>query len=90
MKRLRILVHGKVQNVGFRSYVKNLADKLSLNGWVRNNPDGSVEILVEGTERLLEEFLDYCKKGPPLSRIDKVDVFEEKISEKFKRFEILF
>lgn len=90
MKRVRIVVRGKVQRVGYRYYVKSVADKLSLDGWVKNNADDSVEILAEGSDRLIEEFLEYCRKGPPLAEISKVDISEEKGGDKLRGFEIVF
>lgn len=90
MKSLRLTVHGRVQGVGFRYYVKTVGDRLDLVGRVKNNPDDSVGILVEGEEKLVNEFLEYCKKGPAAAKVDKIDVSEEKSSKKFKSFEIIF
>lgn len=56
-KQLRAVFFGQVQGIGFRTSVKNWADSLKLTGWVRNNPDGSVELEAEGEENILQSFL---------------------------------
>ena len=90
MKRIRITIRGKVQRVGFRYYIKTIAYKMGLDGWVKNTQEGDVEILVEGPERLLKEFVNYCKKGPALSKIEDVEVNDDFSAEKLRGFEILF
>jgi acylphosphatase len=92
--RLELLLHtvikGKVQGVGFRHFTKTTADKLGIKGWVRNNPDGSVEVIAEGDEKILKEFLDYLKKGPSLSVV--TDVKYEFLNKEggFENFEIRY
>ncbi len=73
MKRLYILISGRVQGVFFRRYVKAKADELGITGWVRNTEDGKVEILAGGNEAKLAELLESCEKGPPLAEIEKVE-----------------
>ena len=70
----RILVSGHVQSVGFRSNTKRVADRFGLSGWVRNLPDGSVEILAEGPEGHIEEFIKWCCVGPYGAIVDDVTV----------------
>lgn len=53
-----LLVTGSVQGVGFRWTSKRIADSLGVDGWVRNNPDGSVSLLIEGEEALLNDYVD--------------------------------
>ncbi len=89
MKRVRVKVYGEVQKVGFRSFLKRLADTLSLDGWARNNPDGSIEILVEGRDGLVDDFLKYCREGPALAKIDKMDVKDEPLGDRLRGFEIV-
>jgi acylphosphatase len=64
MKLARVQVSGAVQGVGFRWYTREAAQRLGLAGWVRNRPDGSVEIAVEGDEALVEQFLRHVERGP--------------------------
>ncbi|MDP2873975.1 MAG: acylphosphatase [bacterium] len=56
-KKLHVAFSGQVQGIGFRASVKNWAEGLGLAGWVRNNPDGSVELEAEGEESILQSFL---------------------------------
>jgi len=69
MKRYIIRVSGKVQGVFFRASTKETADRLAVTGLVRNEPDGSVYVEVEGDEPTIGSFVDWCKKGPPRARV---------------------
>ena len=73
MKRLHLTIHGRVQGVFFRAYVKKHAKKLNLTGFVKNNNNRTVEVVAEGNEHQLEELLKYCRKGPLLSRVESID-----------------
>ena len=90
MKRLNIKVFGKVQGVFFRAFTKEKAELLGISGWVRNLPDGTVQIVAEGPEGKLEEFLGYVKQGPPLAVVTKVETFEEPGDGEFEGFEIRY
>jgi acylphosphatase len=70
--RLYAVVEGRVQGVGFRSFVLDKADELSLTGWVRNTRQGYVEVLAEGPHFALEELLAALKKGPNTAYVTKV------------------
>ena len=61
----RLQVHGRVQGVGYRHWVRDTATRLGLAGWVRNRADGTVEALVEGDTAAVEEMLRACRRGPP-------------------------
>lgn len=74
MKRLRAVVSGRVQGVGFRASAQQVADRLGLAGWVRNLADGRVELEAEGPPDILEQLLSWLRKGPSLSRVDQVQV----------------
>lgn len=69
-------VYGKVQRVGFRYFVQNIAMNLNISGFVKNMPDGSVYIEAEGTEKEIAEFVDHCKKGPDWSEVRDVKITE--------------
>ena len=88
--RVRIKVYGLVQGVFFRFNTKEKADELGLKGWVRNKGDGSVEILTEGPNEKVEELIKWCKDGPGMSRVDKVEVEEDVTKEKLRKFEIKY
>lgn len=70
----RISVYGHVQGVNFRVSARRQAERLALTGMVRNEPDGSVAIEVEGTPSALAAFIAWCKQGPPAARVDRVEV----------------
>jgi acylphosphatase len=65
MKRLHVIVRGRVQGVYFRASARDRARELGLRGWVRNCPDGSVELVAEGEEERLAQLLVWCHSGPP-------------------------
>ena len=73
-KSLHAIVHGRVQGVYFRAYAQDEAVRLGLGGWVRNLPDGTVEVLAAGPAEALHEFLVWLHHGPATSRVDRVDV----------------
>ena len=63
---------GRVQGVGFRYSARQEAQRLQLTGWVRNDPNGDVEVWVEGPAEKLSLFLDWLNQGPRYSRVDSV------------------
>lgn len=67
-------VTGRVQGVGFRYAVAHMAKEFGLVGWVRNAPDGSVEMRAQGDERVLEQFVAFVRRGPRSARVQSVDV----------------
>jgi len=85
-KAVKIFIFGTVQGVFFRNFVKETADKLGLNGFVRNKDDGSVEVVIEGDSDKVNEMRELCKQGPPHSQIRRFDFLDEKFQglEKFK------
>ena len=72
--RARLLrIEGRVQRVGYRDWMKAQAERLGLQGWVRNRPDGSVQALVAGDEGAVQVLLAACRRGPPLARVDRIE-----------------
>ena len=67
------LVQGRVQGVGFRYSAIREANRHGLKGWVRNTDDGDVEVWAEGPEEKLDLFLEWLKRGPEYSRVDRVN-----------------
>ena len=84
----QITVHGKVQGVGFRFFVQRAGKRLGLNGKVRNRPDDTVEIVVAGDAELIKEFVSQVSKGPPLSRVERLDIQDIAPVEGFRSFQI--
>ncbi len=72
----RFLVRGRVQGVGFRWFVEREAHLLQVAGWVRNNPDGSVEVLATGTRDQLMGLKSRLLEGPRAARVDDVEELE--------------
>jgi acylphosphatase len=72
----RYIVRGRVQGVGFRWFVEREAHMLGIVGWVRNNHDGSVEVLAQGTRDQLAGLHSRLREGPRAARVDAVDVSE--------------
>ena len=71
-----IIIHGRVQGVGFRYFVQHVGDRMGLTGDVRNCPDSTVEIIVEGDSGGIADFIKEVEKGPPLARVTRVDIVD--------------
>ena len=72
----RLTVRGVVQKIGFRAWTERKALRLGLDGWVRNRLDGSVEVLLAGPPPVVAQLIEYCRSGPPLARVDSVEIEE--------------
>jgi acylphosphatase len=77
VERRRVLVHGFVQGVGFRFAVERAARSRGVAGWVRNQPDGTVEAVFEGEPEDVEALVGFCREGPRGAQVEMVDVFSE-------------
>ena len=71
--RVHLFVSGRVQGVAFRAYTVDEALRLGVKGWVRNLPDGRVEVEAEGERAALVGLVRFCEKGPPAARVVHVD-----------------
>lgn len=89
MRRLLVKVTGRVQGVFYRHTARIHAEKLGIAGWIRNEADGSVTIIAEGTEEALAQFLAWCRGGPPLAGVNDVKVEWQEATGEFVRFSIL-
>lgn len=74
MKRGHVVVRGQVQGVFFRAEAQDRAASLGLGGWVRNNPDGTVEAVFEGEDERVESIVAWCRRGPALAQVEDVEV----------------
>jgi acylphosphatase len=68
-----VRVTGRVQGVGFRWFVRERAHQLGLAGWIRNRPDGSVELVVSGDDPAAEQLLAEVRRGPPHARVEQIE-----------------
>ena len=75
-RRVSVTVSGRVQGVGFRAAASERAGQLGLTGWVRNLPDGRVELLAEGPAASIAMFLLWCQSGPSWSRVEACQVVD--------------
>ena len=70
----RLVITGRVQGVGYRDWAIATGLRLGLVGWVRNCADGSVEALIAGDDEAVGKMIDACRRGPPLARVDDIDL----------------
>ena len=75
--RRRIIVHGRVHQVGFRASLHRRAVEADVAGWVCNRPDGTVEAVLEGAPEAVEALVEWSHLGPPLAKVVSVDTSEE-------------
>ena len=87
--RVRALVRGDVQGVGFRDFVARRAREADLAGWVRNRADGSVECLAEGPRPALERLLEELRRGPGLAEVSSVDASWEEPGDDLHAFDVI-
>lgn len=90
IKGLHTFVSGRVQGVGYRAFTKNIANKLGLRGFVRNLPDGRVEVYAEGEEELLKEFLSKLWEGPFFAKVTDIDYKFTEPRGEYESFTILY
>ncbi len=72
----RVFVRGRVQGVGYRDWTRHVARDRSLEGWVRNRKDGSVEALFAGVEEAVADMIAACRKGPPSALVEAIEQHE--------------
>ena len=89
-QRVHILVSGKVQGVFFRQALKVIAKKNNIFGWVRNLTDKRVEAVLEGDRESVNLVIEWAKVGPANSRVDGIEVNNEKFKNEFSTFEVLY
>ena len=84
----RYIVKGRVQRVGFRFFVENAAQREGIQGYVRNQHDGSVEIVAEGDADAMQRFEIAIRRGPAGARVDDVDTLNVEPSSRFAGFRV--
>jgi acylphosphatase len=73
VKRVVLVITGRVQGVFYRASARSEAERQGLTGWVRNRDDGAVEAVAEGSEAALQAFIAWCRRGPPAARVDRIE-----------------
>jgi acylphosphatase len=89
MKRVKLIISGRVHGVFFRANTKRKADSLKLKGFVKNIPNGKVEAVFEGPEEKIKQIIEFCKK-PGFTTVTNVQVKQEKYKGEFNEFEIRY
>ena len=87
-RQVHAIVTGFVQGVSFRYFTQREARALGLTGWVRNRPDGAVEVVAEGSKGQLDQLVEYLNYGPSAASVEQVDVAWQPASNAFHDFEI--
>jgi len=75
--RAHLFISGRVQGVGFRAHTQREAERLGITGWVRNMPDGRVELVAEGETTQIDQLVDWCRSGPARAMVADVRVERE-------------
>ena len=88
LRRVKLLVSGRVQGVYFRMFTQKQAKHLGVNGYVTNLDDGRVEIVAEAEHELLEKMIAWAHKGPITARVDQVELEELAVDEVFVGFDV--
>lgn len=88
MKSLHVVVHGVVQGVGFREWTRRQADRLGLAGWVRNLPEGTVELSASGPQQALDQLLQALEQGPRGARVERLEPGWSEVAEPQTGFHI--
>ena len=76
----RLVIRGRVQGVGYREGMIDVAQELGVAGWVRNRLDGTVEAWVQGEPEAVERAIAWCRRGPSMARVSGIDIVEENVS----------
>ena len=89
IRKVKILVTGRVRGVYFRAFTQKKANQLSIKGYAKNLPDGRVEIIAEADAVTIEKFITWCHKGPITARVDQVEITELAPDNEFTDFTTL-
>lgn len=89
MVRAHLIIEGLVQGVSFRASTVEAARTLEVYGWVRNNPNGAVEAVLEGEEEKVNRLIGWCRTGPPMARVERVNLSWEPFRNEFDDFTAL-
>ena len=88
-KRLHVIVRGRVQGVYYRASAQREAKRLGLTGWTKNRHDTAVEVVVEGEEDQVKDFLSWAQTGPSTARVEKTETRWRSYTGEFEDFRIV-
>ena len=86
MKAVHVIVTGQVQGVGFRVFTERRASQLNVVGFVRNLPEGHVEVLAQGDAADVESFCEWLRKGPSFARVEELSVKDVPVDPNLRDF----
>ena len=87
--KAHVIIEGRVQGVFFRAETQRAAEQIGVRGWVRNNSDGNVEAVFEGSAQLVNQAVEWCWKGSPMSHVTDVRVAWEEPTQEYQSFAIV-
>jgi acylphosphatase len=88
MPTVHLIIKGKVQGVFYRATARDVAEEIGVTGWVKNADEGHVEAVASGSDEQLQQFIDWCKQGPPKAIVTGVEV-SYLPDDKFENFRIV-
>lgn len=88
MKRLHLIIYGRVQGVYYRASTRERAVRLGVTGWVKNLASGAVEVVAEGGESALEALLAWCWDGPAMADVDDIEVTWSEATGEYDSFRV--
>ena len=88
IKRQHLIISGRVQGVSYRASACEMANRLAINGWVRNLPDGQVEMLIQGEDLHVDQMIQWAQQGPRFADVSNVVVTEHSPADDFNSFSI--
>ena len=88
--RARVVISGRVQGVFFRAETQRAAERIGVHGWVRNQPDGTVAAVFEGSKQSVDQAVEWCWQGSPMSEVTDVAVNWETPSGQYNTFDITY
>ena len=88
--RVHLIIEGRVQGVWFRDATRREAASLGVFGWVKNRPEGTVEVVAEGSEEDIKQLVSWCHHGPPAAEVHHVHETREKWQGEFSSFNVVY
>ena len=88
--QIKLVITGRVQGVFFRAETKKTADRLGINGYVKNLSDGSVEAVIKGDQASVSQMIEWCRKGPAISKVKSVKTEEISSVSHFNTFDVRY